>query len=204
MSSRAFAATTSHSPNDPQLCGLHNVTGCCADIDGEEFEGAIRKGQRCFYLTCRGDAALPERQIQGSKKKDGYDTGYRQTPSGQYREVGSCRKGHQSQKECEENSCGSGRWWKKKLFKWQEWRCPNNCGKDPVACGRSSHGGGWHDVQVWERMVHVGCAIDAGYRVPAGETMAHKGNRTKGLAHRVSKLKENPMMDLARILDEED
>ncbi|MCI0560892.1 MAG: hypothetical protein MN733_20600 [Nitrososphaera sp.] len=203
MSSRTFPAKTTHSKANPQVCGLHNVTGCDSPIDGKPVPGAIRAGQQCFYLTCRGDDAKPATQIEGSNQKDDYETGYRQCPSGKHREVGSCRRKHTSQDDCDKNGCHLGRWYRKKIFKWQEWSCPISCGTTPVECGRASHNGGWHDVEVWERMVHLICADQAGYSVPGGQTEAHKGSRTIGTAHRVSSVAESPLMDLGRILEDD-
>lgn len=201
MSSRTFPARTSHSVNDPQICGLHEVTSCSAQISGQDIPGAIKQGQQCFYLTCRGDDARPVAQIEGSNRKDDYETGFRQTPSGS-REVGHCRRKHTSQEDCDNNGCGLGRWYRKKIYKWQEWRCQQNCGATPIECGRA-HAGGWHDVTVWERMVHVICAEQAGYRVPGSQTQAHRGNRTIGTAHCLSNIAESPMLDLARLMEED-
>lgn len=150
MSSRAFKARTTHSSSSPQLCGLHRASGCSHEVDGVIRDGAIVKDQLCFYLTCLGRDARPERQIQKSNKADGYASGYRIVPDG-WRKVG--RPGHERQV---------------RTFKWQEER-----------------GGRWHDVTVWERMVHVECAAKLGYKAPGRKTSAHKGERTKGYAHQV-------------------
>ena len=84
MSSKAFPARTSHTTSNPQLCGLHEQSSCLTpiteiDSNGDEIEeevaGAIIKKEVCFYLTCRGDQAQPNQQIQSSKKADGYDKG---------------------------------------------------------------------------------------------------------------------------------
>jgi hypothetical protein len=162
MSSRTFKARTTHTNTDPQLCGLHNASGCAATLafeqDGETVEqevaGAIVKDQECLYLTCRGDDANPERQIQRSNKKDGYSTGYRTIPSGRYREYTDRR----------------GVIHKKPIFKWQE----------------QDGDGRWHDVKVWERMAHTDCATKLGYFVSDAHTTAFRGNRTKGHAHNVN------------------
>lgn len=194
MSSAAFQARTTHTSNDPQICGLHKATGCVDHIelepgDGpEEVRGAIVADQLCFYLTCRGNEAKPSLQIQGSNKKDGYSTGYRSIPSGRTREVGKCRAGHTSRSECADHACGQGRWYDKKIYKWQE----------------QSTDGRWHDVEVWERMVHHDCAIKAGYVAPSGRTKAHRGARTVGYAHRVKADAISPLEEMAAAVWEED
>jgi len=136
-----------------------------------------------------GDSAQPSAQIQRSNKKDDYDTGYRVVPSGRTRSVGKPPYTREVP-----------------IFKWQEWICPQRCGSTPVDCGKAGngHGGGWHDVAVWEKMAHVQCAADAGYQTPWGSTTAHRGDRTKGHAHRISPVKESPLMDLGRALLEDD
>ena len=170
MSSRTFKARTTHSTNDPQLCGLHEASGCCCPIEGddgieEDVPGAIVAGQECFYLTCRGEDASPGMQIQRSNKKDGYSTGFRVIPSGRSR-VFKDRRGIEH---------------KKPIFKWQEQ------GSD----------GCWHDVKVWERMVHVACAEKLGYQVSDTSTSAFRGARTLGHAHRVNQDAISPLEELA-------
>lgn len=162
MSSKAFKARTGHNPSDPQICGLHDQSSCvnvapAVDANGDETEeetpGAIMVGEVCFYLTCRGDAATTESQIQSSKKADGYDTGFRIIPSGKVRTVGKAPFTRQVP-----------------IFKWQEQ-------------GENEQ---WHDLLVWEKMVHKACAESCGYRIPGHQGRAHKGNRTKGFAHKVN------------------
>jgi hypothetical protein len=191
MSSRTFKARTSHTASDPQLCGLHDITGCSQTIDGlGEVEGAIKRGDCCFYLTCLGTEAAPTAQIQRSNKKDDYDTGYRVTPSGKTRTVG--RPPYTKELP---------------IFKWQEWRCQYGCGPSsglsPVECASERHGGGWYDVLVWEKMVHVACAASAAYLVPGQATEAHRGARTQGHGHQLAQTPESPMMDLARAGEDE-
>lgn len=208
---RIWQATTSHSEDDPQICGLHDTTGCIGEIDGlGSVPGGIRGTDQgrddahdCFYLTCRGTDAAPAAQIQSSRKADDYDTGYRQTPSGKYREVGSCRKGHQSSADCSAAKCVVGNWRNKKLWKWQEYRCASAGGvHSPVDCENAGHsGGGWRDVLVWEKAVHAQCASDAGYVVPGRRVTAFRGARTLGYAHQVAQTPESPLMDLGRALD---
>ena len=180
MSSRTFAARTTHSPNDPQLCGLSESSLCCGTVtyekDGdevtEEIPGAILKDEDCIYLTCKGDQASPLAQIQSSKKKDGYDTGYRVIPSGRFKEYTDRR----------------GVIHKKPIFKWQE-QGPN---------------GRWHDVKVWERMVHVDCAVKLGYFVSGSRTTAFAGNRTKGHAHTINPTPISGLEELAAATYEAD
>ena len=170
MSSRTFKARTTHSSNDPQLCGLHEASGCCHSVEidedtSEDVPGAIIAGQECYYLTCRGDSAAPSMQIQRSNKKDGYSTGYRTIPSGKFRE----------------HKARNGTIYRKPIYKWQE-QGPN---------------GRWHDVTVWERMVHVACAAQLGYRVSDTSTSAFRGARTQGHAHQVSETPISGLEELA-------
>lgn len=197
MSSRPFPAKTTHSAADPQICGLHSVTGCVTTISGMgEVPGAIRgkdtdkrNPQFCFYLTCRGFDAKPDAQIQRGTRDDDYATGFRVVPSGKVREVGKAPYTR-----------------KVPIFKWQEWRCKDDatCDLPPAQCNGAGHKGGWHDVVVWEKMVHSKCAELAGFSVPDGRTEAHRGNRTEGFRHQVAEQAESPMMDLARALDEDE
>jgi len=188
--SRSFKARTSHTEENPQLCGLGDITGCSREIkDLGRVTSAIQEGDECFYLTCQGTDALPALQIEKSAKRDDYDTLYRVTPSGKTRQV------------------GKGSWTRQvPIFKWQEWRCDSGCrpgsGTFPAACAKIHKGGGWHDVTVWEKMVHEDCAAAAGYATPNGKVIAHVGARPLGLAHSVSKTAESPFMDLARAADE--
>lgn len=171
MSSRSFKARTSYSASNPQLCGLVESSGCCTSVDDVEVDGAIARGQMCFYLTCRGDQAKPERQIQKSNKKDGYSTGFRIVPSGRTRTVG--RPPYTREVV---------------VFKWQE----------------QGQVGRWHDVTVWEKMVHEDCARKLGYRAPGDSTTAHKGDRTEGFAHKVSPNPISGLEELAIVAHEED
>jgi len=172
MSSRVFEARTSHTSVNPQICGLTEATGCSATTeDGVEVEGAILKGDMCFYLTCLGDQASPASQIQRSNKKDDYSTGYRVIPSGRTRTVG---KPPFTREQI--------------IFKWQEQ------GPDER----------WHDVEVWEKMVHHGCAERLGYQTPQRKTMAHKGDRTEGMNHRVKPKPISGLEELAVVAYEED
>lgn len=208
---RLWQANTSHSEDNPQLCGLHNITGCVATLEEVgEVPGAIRGldqgrdgAHDCFYLTCLGTDARPDAQIESSRKADDYATGYRQTPSGEYREVGSCRRGHQSSDDCKTVKCTVGNWRNKKLFKWQEFSCSDQSSPhSPVDCEAAGHTfGGWRDVLVWEKAVHAQCASGAGYKVPGRRCTAYKGDRTLGYAHKVAKTPESPLMDLGRALD---
>ena len=186
MSSRKFNARTTHSTSDPQICGLHEVSGCSHAIEldpdkgPEDVPGAIKAKDECFYLTCKGNEASVKEQIQSSTKKNGYSTGFRVTPSGRTREVGKCRSGHGSQQECEQDSCTRGNWYRKKIYKWQEQKADER----------------WYDVLVWERMAHTACAHEAGYTVPADATKAHRGARTKGYGHKV---KPDPISGLEEL-----
>lgn len=193
MSSPVFKARTTHTATNPQVCGLHEVTGCSAHIDGlGDVPGAIigtdtagDLADKCFYLTCLGTDARPERQIFTSKKKDDYDTGYRVVPSGKYRTVGNGRFTYQ-----------------KPIFKHQEWSCKSDftCKRSPVDCAAEGHMGGWRDVRTWEKMVHADCAVNATYSVPGHETDAYKGARTEGLGHELEDTFESPLEDLGRAL----
>ena len=69
---------------------------------------------------------------------------------------------------------------RKPIFKWQE-QGPN---------------GRWHDVKVWEKMVHTSCAAKLGYFVSQSHTVAFRGNRTKGHAHSVN---ANPISGLEEL-----
>ncbi len=190
--SRSFKARTSHTADNPQLCGLGDITGCHREIDGlGQVANAIQEGDECFYLTCRGSDAQPTLQIERSAKRDDYDTLYRVTPSGKTRTV------------------GKGAWTKQvPIFKWQEWSCDSGCrpgsGTFPAACAKIHKGGGWHDVTVWEKMVHEDCAASTGYRTPNGKVTARVGDRTRGYAHSVAKNAESPFMDLARAAESEE
>lgn len=158
MSSRVFAAKSSHRPSDPQLCGLCDITGC----------SPIVKGEMCLYLTCLGDNARPAAQIERGEKEDNYATGFRVVPSGKKRLV------------------SPGTRWERMvpIFKWQQ----------------RGQGDQWHDIVVWERLVHADCARQAGYRVSGKQTEAIRGRRTQGHAHVASAVPESPLMDLARVM----
>lgn len=86
MSSRAFDARTGAG-----LCGLCGV--------------AFQAGERAFYLTCAGDGARRESQVERSDSASGYSTGFRSIPSGTFRTVGRGRYSRQVA-----------------VFKWQERR----------------------------------------------------------------------------------
>jgi len=177
MSSRTFNARTTHTETSPQVCGLHEASLCCANLtdddgDVKEVPGAIVAKQECLYLTCRGDEANPEAQIQRSNKKDDYATGYRVIPSGQRREYKD-KRGHSHFKP---------------IFKWQQ----------------QASDGRWHDVKVWERMVHVECANKLGYFTGVGKTTAFRGDRTEGHAHRLNPTPISGLEELAAMEYEED
>lgn len=144
MSSRVFAARSSHRPHDPQLCGLSDLTGC----------NPIQRGEMCLYLTCLGDAAQPVAQIERSGREDGFSTGFRVVASGRTRTV----------------SVGTRFERQVPVFKWQQ--------RD--AQGR------WHDVVVWERMVHADCARRMGYggrRAVRQAGTRRRGDRARDRGH---------------------
>jgi hypothetical protein len=152
--------------------------------------GAIRgtdagkgKAQECFYLTCKGENADPTKQLRASSKDDGYDTGFRIVPTGRTRTVGK-----------------PPRTFERPIFKWQEWQCSERCGMIPAACESAGHRAGWHDVLVWEKMVHADCAQAAGFEVPGRRTTAHRGNRTVGVQHQLNKDAESALDALGRIM----
>jgi len=169
LTSPAFKARTTWTRDEPQVCGLHHLTGCTHDVEGYgPIGGALIKDQKVAYLTCKGTVGLPEHQVFKSKRDTDYETGFRVVPTGN----GSCRRGHSfGMDECEQDDrkrkrCPRCYCMAKPDFQWQE---------------RDAEGR-WHYVETWERMVHVACAHQAGFRV-LGQTNAHVGSRTKGYAH---------------------
>ena len=176
MSSRVFEARTSHTPDNPQLCGL---TG-----------HPIQKGDLCFYLVCEGDQARPEwqvRQIQtvttaggrGRRRKtrkvyESNRTGrpFRCTWTGEWEEF-----------EKQDGSTG-----RRRVYEWQVEQAD----------------GSMKTVEVWSNMVHVEAAEQLGYDIPKDgkgkyrKTKAHRGDRTQGHEHKIAKEAENPLLTLAK------
>ena len=74
--------------------------------------------------------------------------------------------------------------------------------QQPVFGWQEQRNGRWHDLVVWERMVHTLCAEEAGYVAPGDRTIANPGDRTQRHAHQVSKTPESPLKELARVIDE--
>ena len=113
-----WPARTTDTPENPQRCGLSGRPLIGTDTVPEE------QASRCFFLTVRKNAALPvdavlldrararqaqglpipEGQIETSGKDEGYPTGYRAVPSGEFAEtIGT-----------------NGRVYRRALFKYQQ------------------------------------------------------------------------------------
>lgn len=63
-----WPASTPDDAANPQKCGL----------SGRPLE----VGMKCYFLVCLGSEPVPDKQIETSRKEDGYNTGYRMAPDG--------------------------------------------------------------------------------------------------------------------------
>lgn len=160
MSSRVFQAKTSHTEDNPQLCGL----------SGRK----IAKGDDCFYLTCRGDAAHPERQIFASNAKTDFETGFRVIPSGRKRTI------------------GAGTRWEREVavYKWQE-QGPDERWHDIVV---------WEQMALVEEAVRRGYKPPLDKNGNPYRTVARKGDRTQGHAHMANEKPISALEELAAVM----
>lgn len=160
MSSRVFKAKTSHTEESPQLCGL----------SGRQ----IQKGDECFYLTCSGDGANPERQIFASKMKDGYETGFRVVPSGRTRTI------------------GEGTRWERQvpIYKWQELGAEERWHDIKV----------WEHMVLLDQAVALGYKPPHDAKGRVFRTTARKGDRTKGHGHTVNEQPISALEELAAVM----
>lgn len=160
MSSRVFKARTSHTEENPQLCGLSGRP--------------IRRGDDCFYLTCSGEGANPGRQIFASKKKDGYETGFRVIPSGRTRTI------------------GAGTRWERQvpIYKWQQ--------RDEE--GRWHDIKVWEHMVLLSEAVARGYRPPHDAEGGIFCTTARKGSRTKGYGHIVNEQPISALEELAAVM----
>jgi hypothetical protein len=182
MTSRVFKARTGHTPSNPQLCGL---TGA-----------EIQKDDRCLYLVCHGAKARPDYQVRlvdeveyedsrgATRKRKVFESGMTGQP------MFSVWTG-----EWETYTKANGKKGRRRVYEWQ------TEGSD----GRR------YPVECWSNMVHLSAAETLGYDIPRNKddeiltTNARKGDRTKGVEHRVSKDAESPLVTLAKAaLDDEE
>lgn len=169
MSSRTFKARTTHSSTDPQLCGLRISSCCCHAVeDGDETVEA--PGAIVSGQECY---YLTCRGTEASPGMQIQSSNKKDGYSTGYRVIPSGR--HREYKD------RRGIIHRKPIFKWQE-QAADGC---------------WHDVTVWERMVHVDCAEKLGYKVPRSRTSAFRGARTEGHAHKVAPTPISVLEELA-------
>lgn len=191
MSSRVFRATTGHTKQNPQLCGLS--------------EGEIERDDLIMYLVCRGENARPEYQIkitrEEKKERTYFDRRRRKQVTKEYTEKDygtddgrvfrSVYNGWQT-----DPSTGK----RKKSFAWQEKTGVDSDGEEI-----------WMPVKCWSQIVLAQSAEELGYDVRRGQkgkftmTTAHKGDRLVGHEHSVSDEPDNAMVEIARaaLTDEE-
>lgn len=185
MSSRVFKATTGHSKDNPQLCGLSNRE--------------INEGDPIMYLVCHGSNARPEYQIKVTREEKkrprivvaagrstsettGWMTDERSAPCSGAGEMNP----------------DTGK--REKVFNWQELKGTDSDGEEI-----------WSPVKCWSNAVLAEVADELGYgvrRKKNGEwqtTTAHDGDRTVGNEHAIDTEGENAMEVLARAVcsDEE-
>jgi len=181
MSSRVFKARTSHSPQNPQRCGL---TGA-----------HIQEGDLCFYLVCAGTKARPDYQIMVVDEVE-YQDRRGNTRKRKVRESMDGRTFHcvwNGEWEIYTNERGERK--RRRVYEWQVEDAQGN--RFPV--------------EVWSQMVHVSAAEKLGYAIPKGKngryrmTRAYHGDRTRGHEHQVAAEAENPLLTLAKeaLSDEE-
>lgn len=170
MSSRTFKARTTHSPDSPQLCGLSEASCCNHSIEVEEGVEEDVPGAIVAGQEC---LYLTCRGNDASPGMQIQRSNKKNNYETGYRVIPSGR--HRVYKD------RRGVEHKKPIFKWQEQ------GED----------GCWHDVKVWERMVHASCAEQLGYFVSEQSTSAFRGARWKGHAHQVNKDAISPLEELA-------
>jgi hypothetical protein len=60
---------------------------------------------------------------------------------------------------------------------------------------------GFHDVVVWDHMVHTACAARLGFALNQREGIARKGSRTEGRHNVTAPVAESPLEALSRALD---
>lgn len=157
MSSRVFQAKTGHTKKNPQLCGLS--------------QREIQKGDDCYYLTCRGNNANPERQIFASKEDTDFETGFRVVPSGRTRKVAV---GTRFEREVP-------------IYQWEE--------KGPD--GRWFVCEVWERMVLLEEAQKLGYRSPTTATGKTARTVARKGDRTLGHAHVVSATPTSPLHDVA-------
>jgi len=185
MSSRVFRATTGHTIENPQLCGLSNRE--------------IQEDDQIMYLVCHGGDARPEYQIKVTReeKKEKtyrgrtrtvYERDYGMDDGRTFRSVfGGWQVNHDTGK-------------REKVFNWQELKGTDSDGEEI-----------WSPVKCWSNVVLAEVADELGYAVRRKKngkwqtTTAHDGDRTVGNEHTIDAEGENAMEVLARAVcsDEE-
>lgn len=177
MSSKAFPARTAHTAKKDQICGLHKASGCSAEVVLVENEDA----EDVPGAILEGDLCfyLTCRGDQASPKAQIQRSNKKDGYSTGFRVIPSGRTRTVGKKPYTREQ---------PIFKWQE-QGPN---------------GRWHDVAVWEKMVHVKCAKALNYKAPSHRGTAHRGARTKGFAHRVKAAPISALEELAAVAYEMD
>jgi hypothetical protein len=184
VSSRVFQATTGHTPDNPQICGLSS-----REINEDDW---------IMYLVVAGNDARPEYQIKVTReekvKKKVYDR----------------RKRKKVEKTCYERDYGMddgrrfrsvfGGWQtnpstgkREKVFTWQEFAGLDADGEEI-----------WNPLKCWSHIVLAHVADELGYEVRKDKkgrfrkTTAHDGDRAVGNEHTVDENGVNAMEELAR------
>lgn len=180
MSSKSFPARTGHTPSNPQLCGLHAQSGCsnvapAKDANGDDIEQEVP-----------GAILKKERCFYLTCRGD------QATPKSQIKsskKADGCDTGFRIIPSGKTRTVGKAPYTRQvPIFKWQE----------------QAGDGRWHDLLVWEKMVHEDCAAQCGYQTPGVKGHAHRGKRTKGFAHRVNPQPIPALEELAAIMAEDD
>lgn len=177
MSSKAFPARTSHTNDHPQICGLQSQSRCFASMQLDEGD----EETDVDGAIIEGDVCfyLTCRGDQATPITQIQRSNKKDGYSTGYRTIPSGQT----------RTVGKPPYTRQvPIFKWQEQAANQR----------------WHDVAVWERMVHVECAKTLGYAEPTFKGTARRGARTKGFAHRVKADPISGLEELAVVLYEAD
>jgi hypothetical protein len=179
MTSRVFKARTSHTPSNPQLCGLTLAE--------------ITKGDLCLFLVCHGAEARPEWQVRlvGREAKEG---------SSYKRNIFESEKTGQPffsvwTGEWESYKDANGKTKRRRVY---EWQVEGDDGRRyPVEV--------WSNMVRLSAAEELGYDIPRDGDGKVRKTTAFKGDRTKGWEQRVAKDSEAPLVTLAKVmLDDEE
>jgi len=191
MSSRVFEATTGHSKNNQQLCGLSGRP--------------IAVGDPIMFLVCHGDDARPEYQIKVTREEKVEKTYYDRRKRKQVtRNVTERDYGMDSGETFRsvfngwQNNPDTGK--REKVFSWQQKTGVDADGEDI-----------WMPVKCWSKIVFANVAEGLGYEVRRkrdgsySTTTAHDGDRNIGNEHSLEREQEPAMIAVARaaLTDEE-